>query len=325
MVYLTDVKKLCPGTIGGYVAGARFYLATMDVDTSYLDTSPVVKRIRSGLWNTYRRRKPIADTRTLPLSCDMYIFSTKHVYNSNDPFDIGIRAVLGCARSLLLRASEIVACRDRSHIMLSNDVTFDIIVNGVSCCIPAYDAFKYQQYEVTGIDINISSAKNDTYGSGHKHAYSKVISERAGYNLVTMMFSWAILAQLKENQPFFSYRSLWVFTYEQFNQAHKKIANALGFDSSRFSGKSSRIGGACALMYAGFPDSFIMFAGRWRSLSFLYYVRLTLAAHQKGLEALSDPSMFTMNDVRKLFPCNNLMRGMQLLEQQRWPQNRHQG
>ena len=64
--------------------------------------------------------------------------------------------------------------------------------------------------------------------------------------------------------------------YEQFNAAHKRIAKALGFDPSKFSSRSSRIGGACALALAGVPDSDLMLRGRWKFLAFLYYVRMCI-------------------------------------------------
>ena len=73
---------------------------------------------------------------------------------------------------------------------------------------------------------------------------------------------------------------------------------------SRFSCKSSRIGGACASSLAGFPDSFIMEMGRWKSLAFLHYVRQCITAYSNGINAISDPLVFTLNDVRRLLPVN---------------------
>ena len=321
MCYLTDVKRLAPGTVTGYVAGTRFYLASLDVDTSYLDSSPVIKRVRTGIWNSFRRDKPVADTRTLPLSCDMFVFAKDHIFNSNDPRDQCIRTSIACARSVLLRASETVSCRDQKHMMLSNDVMFDILLNGESYWIHGHEAYQFNLTQVLGMDVNIKSAINDEYGSGHKAPFIAAISKQGGYDLVIMMWDWAVRAQLKPNDPFFSYRGQWVMTYDQFNKAHKKIASVLGFDPDRYSGKSSRIGGACALMCAGFPDSFIMIAGRWKSLAFLYYVRTSINAYQAGLIALSNPNMFTMEDVRKLIPVKHTHKAIRLLERQSWPQS----
>ena len=48
---------------------------------------------------------------------------------------------------------------------------------------------------------------------------------------------------------------------------------AIYLDPTRISSHSSRIGGALALAAAGVPDYLIMDMGRWRSLTFLTYVR----------------------------------------------------
>jgi len=118
------------------------------------------------------------------------------------------------------------------------------------------------------------------------------------------MFNWSKYANFKKLQPFFSCNSEWTLSYKQLNYAHKAIAKYFGFDTKLFSCKSSRIGGACALSLAGFPDSYIMKAGRWASLAFLIYVRQCIKAYSEGLKAISNPMVFTINDVRKLIPSN---------------------
>ena len=319
MCYLTDIKHLAPGTVNGYVAGTRFYLASLDVDTSYLDLSPVIRRVRSGIWNSFRREQPLADTRTLPLSCDMFIHAMTNIFNSNDPRDACVITAIACARTVLLRASETVSCRDKRHMLLSSDVMFDVELHGEAYCIFAHEVSHFSNAKVIGMDLTVKSAKNDEYGSGHKAPFISAISKQGGYDFVQMMFDWAVRAKLQLEDPYFSYRGEWVLTYDQFNKAHKTIAKALGFDQDRFSCKSSRIGGACALMCAGFPDSFIMLAGRWKSLAFLYYVRVSIDAYQAGLSALSNPRMFTMDDLRKLVPAKHTQKAIKLLERQRWP------
>ena len=66
------------------------------------------------------------------------------------------------------------------------------------------------------------------------------------------------------------------------------MAISVGFDPTRFSCKSSRVGGACALAYAGFPDSYIMTAVRWSSSAFLKYMRVAVQQFSNGLDAISD-------------------------------------
>ena len=104
------------------------------------------------------------------------------------------------------------------------------------------------------------------------------------------------------DQPFFTFQSTFKLTYAQFNKAHKDVAVSVGFDPTRFSCKSSRVGGACALAYAGFPDSYIMTAGRWSSSAFLKYMRVAVQQYSNGLDAISDISKFTISDMKRLLP-----------------------
>ena len=77
---------------------------------------------------------------------------------------------------------------------------------------------------------------------------------------------------------------------------------SVGFDFTRLACKSSRVGGACALAYAGFPDSYIMTAGRWSSSAFLKYMRVAVQQYSNGLDAISDISKFTISDMKRLLP-----------------------
>ena len=113
---------------------------------------------------------------------------------------------------------------------------------------------------VVGVIIFVRSAKNDSHGLGHKIPTSRNMS--SGYDVCAILFNWAKEAILLCDNPFFSYRQKWYLSYSQFNLAHKAIAKAMKLPVSRFSCKSSRIGGACALSLADFPDSFIMQMGR---------------------------------------------------------------
>jgi len=152
------------------------------------------------------------------------------------------------------------------------------------------------------VNINVRDRKNDIGGSGHNCTFDFNCVATQGFNVVLVLFEWALSAQLNEDDPFFSYRQQWKLSYKAFNTAHKIIASSLGLDPTYFSTHSSRVGGACTLAAAGFPDSFIMLAGGWNSLAFLFFIRLAIAQYQRGLQALSNPNIFTVKDVKKLIP-----------------------
>ncbi len=53
---------------------------------------------------------------------------------------------------------------------------------------------------------------------------------------------------------------------------------------------------------AGLPDHLIMVWGRWKSLAFLLYTRLSKASSACAMEAIMDPAGFTNDDVfRNIF------------------------
>ena len=87
--------------------------------------------------------------------------------------------------------------------------------------------------------------------------------------------------------------------------AIKKIVTAFGFDSSRFSTHSLRIGGASALAAAGVPDYIIQLMGRWKSICFLMYIRLANQAYRKAIDALTDSSILTVDHMRQMIPGMN--------------------
>ena len=148
----------------------------------------------------------------------------------------------------------------------------------------------------------VRSAKNDQYGKGHKIPFINNFNINNAFNITIILFRWAKHACLKLDQPFFTFQSIFKLTYVQFNKAHEDVAISVGFDPARFSCKSSRVGGACALAYAGFPDSYIMLAGRWSSAAFLKYLRVAVQQYSVGLDAISDPSKFTLSDMKRLLP-----------------------
>ena len=126
---------------------------------------------------------------------------------------------------------------------------FDALFNEGTFRFPSHEVSRFSLARVINMDVNIESARNDEFGFGYKLPFEKVISESAGYDFVQVMFDWAVKAQLKIDESFFLYRRQWVVSYDQFRKAHKTIASSLGFDPDRFSGKSSRFGGTCALIY----------------------------------------------------------------------------
>ena len=63
-----------------------------------------------------------------------------------------------------------------------------------------------------------------------------------------------------------------------------------------------RIGGALALAAAGVPDYLIMDMGRWRSLTFLTYVRRSTQMFDRARNALARRDLLTADQIKLMNP-----------------------
>ena len=126
--------------------------------------------------------------------------------------------------------------------------------------------------------------------------------------LVEILFDWALGAGLSPNDPFLSYRKMWVLSYSTFQKAIKSVASSLGLDHTRYSTHSLRIGGASVMAAAGLPDYVIQLIGRWKSLAFLTYIRSNLSMFTKALSVLSNPDLFTISHLMSVNSGSKLLR-----------------
>ena len=96
---------------------------------------------------------------------------------------------------------------------------------------------------------------------------------------------------------YFLFRGQWTLSYDTFTKAVKSVARSFGLDPTRFSSHSLRIGGASALAAANVPDYVIQKLGRWTSLAFLAYLRMSHSAFDKALDVLVDPSNLQVREL----------------------------
>ena len=87
----------------------------------------------------------------------------------------------------------------------------------VSATEPCLKDFKLA--DLRGVVINYSAAKNDSEGEGYRFHYTRQDkSQNAAFDLVEILVKWALLANLKPNDPFLSYWRKWKLSYLCFNQ-----------------------------------------------------------------------------------------------------------
>ena len=80
----------------------------------------------------------------------------------------------------------------------------------------------------------------------------------------------------------------------------KLTASSFGLLPQLFHPHSLRIGGASAMAAAGLPDYLIQKMGRWKSLAFLMYIRLSKNAFDRAVAVLTDPHGLCAADVAYL-------------------------
>lgn len=78
----------------------------------------------------YRVCAPIADAKNPYLSCDIFIYGSKYVYNSLSPLHNCIIAALAGARTYLFRALETCFGCKSDHFLLSQHVKFKVSISG---------------------------------------------------------------------------------------------------------------------------------------------------------------------------------------------------
>ena len=149
--------------------------------------------------------------------------------------------------------------------------------------------------DVIGVIIDNTAAKNDVEREGHRFHYSRRrVSSVVAFDLVEILFNWAVTARLRPRDWFLSFRQTWKLSYLVLQDSIKKTARLMSLDPSKFSTHSLRIGGASVLAAAGVPDYVIMTLGRWKSLAFLGYIRLASKVFSSALDVLSNPSLLTI-------------------------------
>ena len=296
---------LRPTTISIYLSSVRFFLKTSGIDVSFLN-SPGVSGARTGMCVLYRGNNPVAGERTLPITVDFILFAIGLFGQFSAPQNYVLVVAMVLAFTCLLRSCEYVG----KYKLLGQDVTFEFLppASGQIVFVSASDyrtLSSMARSSLCGVVIHNAAAKNDPSGEGYRFHYARQrFSGRAAFDIVEILFDWAVAARLRPSDPFLSYRQCWALSYSRFNTAIKFVATSMKLDASRYSTHSLRIGGASVLAAAGLPDYFIQVIGRWKSLAFLSYIRSASSMFNKALSALTNPSLLTVSHLFAMNPAS---------------------
>jgi len=117
------------------------------------------------------------------------------------------------------------------------------------------------------------------------------------------MYTWADHARPAQGKPFFSSRSTgFTLTRPMINKWFKMIAKHFNLNPKRVRPHSLRYAGACGLAALNVAPYIIMKMGRWDSLTFLRYIKVSISSYVSSAIALANRWNFSLRDVQLLSP-----------------------
>jgi hypothetical protein len=311
-------KPIKPRSAGNYLSAVRKYLQDSNINIKFMDNSPFLTADRAGLLHEAAGLpgNAIADTGTLPVTIDMIEVAR------DDLLDI-IKSILHLALwtfccisyTRLCRLCELVKVSGTEHHLLSDNVVFTLmpkalgIYKGVQPIrfefVRSYDMDNVNWNRVTGHYIDLTDSKRDPFGRGDRcpHERQLVIGPDSVFCLTQVLFTWSSHARPAKGQPFFSSSSTgFILTRPMINKWFKMIANHFNLNKKRVRPHSLRYAGACGLAALNVPPYIIMKMGRWDTLTFLRYIKVSIASYVSSAIALANRWNFSLRDVQLLCP-----------------------
>ena len=290
------VDNLAAATISVYLASLRYHFICANRDINWM-SSVAITKARSALYLMCRQRKAEREVGKLPFTLDLI-----ELYRSTHPLSFyryrAVYTAMRLAHLLMLRISEYTRTPHADHHMRGADVMFQVQDGSY---VLSSAVTPNLTHLVTGVVIDIRSAKNDSKGSGHRFFFPHHTSS-PDRCICSLLWEWSLLAKPPDHLPFFSYRGIWELSASDVSSAMKTTAVRVGLDPSRISPHSLRYGGASTLAAANRPSYLIQQIGRWKSLAFLQYIQMSTELLTSAQAAASDPAILTFRDIQLLHP-----------------------
>lgn len=305
-------KAVSPKTAFGYLSAVRKFLEENGIDIKFLDNSQYIRNTKAGMVNAYRAEVNIdeRDSERLAVSVDMIVGNDKYLQHKSN-YGIAQRAVYVAqilGYTTLSRVSEyLLVPGEAEHLLVSECVAFE--THGGQL-VTSCDLEGITFSDVKGCVIDILSAKNDKLHKGNRMYFGLAdLNDPAQvYCLTTTLWEYAKASRPVRGRSFFFLPGInWTLKPRYFNQCLREMAVLYHLDPDRVSSHSLRIGGASALAAAGVPDYIIMDMGRWRSLTFLAYVRRSAQMFETARSALARNNLLTVDNIRLMSPgCSTI-------------------
>lgn len=236
----------------------------------------------------------------------------KHLFSKNKKLDNVKARGVRFGYVVIGRICEIVERPDTDHHFRTKYAIFDVQVGDTICRVDGEDIYQYHKRDLRGITVTIgmNGTKNDQDSEADSYYYPVVVQkegEPEQFCFTVMMYDQAFEGRPLREESFFTINTdskKWKLTYEHYNQTVKLMATLCGVkDTKGYTPKSTRVGAASALAAAGMPGYIIQFLGRWSSLAFMEYIRLSMKQFEAAMYHLTNPETLTHHEMVRSNPA----------------------
>jgi hypothetical protein len=312
-----DGSEITPKAAFVYLSGVRFMLTAIGVDTSFIDTSIYIKRCKTGMMNMYRREDGNKECETGCLPLFWAAILAHRTFTRLHPTYLNKMKQMALEYGFITvsRPCEITKTPTTDHNILSEHIVFDIKTETEILKIPSCDISPYEEEWITGVTITIglSLTKNDLEGRANTYHYEKKNRQTSSnevenddYCFVQSLYASAVTNIPKRGESFFTCnkdKKKFKLTYQHYGAAVKKAAQLSGIkDTTGYTPKSTRVGAATTMAAANMPEYTIKYLGRWKSLAFMDYIRVSLIQFEQALSLLTNKDTFTLEQARQCNP-----------------------
>ena len=241
----------------------------------------------------------------LPCTLDMI----NHVIDSNtgdaaSMFQLMLATGVSVAYFLCLRSSEYVSKTvvpiEDNHQFRSTDVEF-MLTDGSHQLIASNQVKNYPWTSIKLVKFSLLHAKNIRRDFGVPIWFSSTDTNGNVVPFVQLVYLWAAVSSRLETDPFLSYRTdsgLHCLLYKQIQSAVQSAARHFGLTGNWFNTQSIRMSAPTIAASVNAQKRVILQMGRWASEpSALLYQHQSTAANNSMLAIISDPTIFTSEDI----------------------------
>lgn len=254
IAFCHGIRKVQNGTIRSYLAAIRFFRLKAGFTDPFLNANgSIIPQIRMALRGTRRlctKRTKQCKPITIDLLTKLIFELQKGAFN---PYvDTLMQAAVTTAFWGFFRSGELFPDKFSPQL----NITLDDIELGTSKAIIHLKTSK-SDVERKGVEIRLFKTETPFCAVKALNSFLRMRTDHA------------------VNSPFFCLANGQPFTRKSFVKNLRHLLLRLGISPNSYSGHSMRVGAATSAAAAGVPDHLIQALGRWSSLSYLRYIRIS--------------------------------------------------